>query len=616
MKPVSVRRRGPASPALLTFALLLAALPGVLQAQELAVQEKTLSNGMRLLLVPRHDEPTVSGGWVAHVGSANERPGITGISHLFEHMMFKGTPVIGLTDPEKNYEKDLKILAEQERIRGEMRAEEAKMRKAFRRGDVDDLAKPENKTPRYRELEKEFDAQVAAEREILAKNEFDRIYTTQGGSGMNAFTNEDITGYFITVPKNKLELWMWMESDRLKNPVFREFYSERDVVFEERRMRTESTPTGRLEEAFNEMFWHGHPYTWPVVGYPSDIPAITKAQADDYFGLFYAPNNLTAILVGDFDPKQALEMAESYFGRIPRGKIAPPEMTTLAPKWEAEMRYSGEADTNPEMEARWHTVPFQHKDSYALQVLAQLLNGRTGRLYKGLIDTKPENAVATTVSAGQNSQKYAGSFSIDGEAKDGRTPEEVERAIYVEVERLKNEPVDEHELQKVKNNFAATAFRRLSSNFPILVQLIVNDGLGDWHELNDGPKKIQAVTAGDVQRVARAYLIKENRGVEVFTRKPGAASSSPASDALASLPEAARPMVKQGLQKIAQENDPEKLKAMIGRMESQSGQIPPEMKGGFDLILAAARERLAALAAHPKAANPDPKLGEKSGEKK
>jgi predicted Zn-dependent peptidase len=384
---------------------------------------------------------------------------------------------------------------------------------------------------------------------------------------------------------------MWMESDRLKSPVFREFYSERDVVFEERRMRTESTPTGRLEEAFEEMFWHGHPYTWPVVGYPSDIPAITKAQADEYYSLFYAPNNITAILVGDFDPKEAAEMAERYFGRIPRGKVAPPEMTTLPPKWEAEMRFYGDAETNPQVEADWHTVPFQHKDSYALQVLAQLLNGRTGRLYKGLV--LPKDAVATQASAQQNSQKYAGSFGVSAEAKEGKTPEEAEKAIYAELEKLKTDLVPADELQKVKNAFSAQSFRRLSANFPILRQLIGTDGLGDWREVNDGPRKIQAVTAEDVRRVAKTYLTKENRAVAVYTRKAGAPSGDDA--ALAALSEQARPMVKQSLQRISAETDAAKLQQRITQMEGQAGQLPPEMKKGFDLILERARQRLAEL---------------------
>ena len=576
----------------LPLAVPASAAPAAPEKQaEIRAEERTLSNGMRLLLYPRPDEPTISGGWVARVGSANERPGITGISHLFEHMMFKGSQVIGT----KDYKKDLEIIAEQEKVRAEIRAEEAKLRAAYRRGDVDDVAKPENKSARQKELEKRFDELVKAQREVLVKNEFDRIYTKAGGSGMNAFTNKDLTGYFITVPKNKLELWMWMESDRLANPVFREFYAERDVVFEERRMRTESTPTGKLEEAFEEMFWHGHPYTWPVVGYPSDIPAITKAQADEYYSLFYAPNNLTAVLIGDFDPKEAAALAETYFGRIPRGRTPPPEMTTLPPKWESEMRLYGEAETNPQVAAEWHTVAFQHRDSYPLQVLAQVLNGRTGRLFKGLV--LPADAVASNASAAQQSQKYAGSFAIEAECKEGKKPEEVEKGIYAEIEKLQKELVGAQELQKVKNNFAANSFRRLSSNMAILIQLIFNEGLGDWREINDGPRKIQAVTAEDVRRVAQAYLTKENRGVAVFTRKGGTAAAPTADEAaLASLPEQARPMVKQLLGRVATEKDAEKLKAMVAQLESQSSAVPPEMKKGLDLVLQRAKERLAELA--------------------
>ena len=285
--------------------LFLWALP--LHAQKVPVVEKHLANGMRLLLVERHDEPSVAGGWVAHVGSSNERLGMTGIAHLFEHMMFKGTPTIGT----KNYQRDLEIIAEQERIRDEIRQEERKMRAEYRRGEIDDLLKPENKTPRYRELEKEFNKLIAEQRDILIKSEFDRIYSGAGGSSMNAFTTEDMTAYFVNVPANKLELWMWMESDRILHPVFREFYAERDVVFEERRMRTDSTPLGKFEEEFNAMFWESSPYAWPTVGWPSDIPAITKAQADEFYSIYYSPQNITLILVGDFEPAKVTRYARS-----------------------------------------------------------------------------------------------------------------------------------------------------------------------------------------------------------------------------------------------------------------------------------------------------------------
>jgi predicted Zn-dependent peptidase len=496
--------------------LLLAALPDV-RAQEVPVVEKHLTNGMRLLLVERHDEPSVAGGWVAHVGSSNERPGMTGIAHLFEHMMFKGTPTIGT----KDYAKDLQIISEQERIRDQMRAEERKMRVMYRRGEIDDILKPENRTPHYRELEKEFNDLIAQQRQILVKNEFDKIYTGQGGSGMNAFTTEDMTGYFINVPANKLELWMWMESERIWHPVFREFYAERDVVFEERRMRTDSTPLGKFAEEFNAMFWESSPYSWPVVGWPSDIPAISKAQADDFYSTFYAPQNITLILVGDFKSDQAEALAAKYFERIPRGPRDAPDVVTLEVKQMAEKRMDAEADTNPQVDIQWHTVAFEHKDSYALEILGQLLSTRTGRLYKGLV---LGSGVATSVYADEDSQKWAGLFNAGGEARDGHTPQEVEKGIYDHLDKLKKEEVPAEELQKVKNNFAAAEYRRLTANFPILMQLIHNDGEGDWKEINEAGRKIQAVTTADVMRVANTYFTKDNRTVGIYTRKPGTMS--------------------------------------------------------------------------------------------
>ncbi len=508
-----------------------------IRAQQVPVVEKTLANGMRLLLVERHDDPAVAGGWVAHVGSANERPGITGIAHLFEHMMFKGTPTIGTT----NYQRDLEIIAAQERIRDQMREEEAKMRAMWRRGElnesfepktnlvkkldggpktrvttIDPLQAPENKTERLRELEKQFSKLVAEQRQILVKNEFDKIYRSGGGTGMNAFTSDDMTGYFINIPANKLELWMWMESERLLHPVFREFYAERDVVFEERRMRTESTPLGKFAETFNAMFWESHPYGWPTVGWPSDIPAISKAQADEFYATYYAPQNITLILVGDLNLTRATTLAEKYFSRIPAGKVAAPDVVTLEVKQPAEKRMYAEAEANPQVDILWHTVPFGHKDSYALAILGQILSTQTGRLYKGLVLT---NEVATEVWAHQMSQKWAGSYTAGGVARDGRTPEQVEAAIYAEIEKLQRDEVPDLELQKVKNNFAAGEFRRLNSNMSILMNLMRNDGNGNWREINEAGAKLQAVTAADVQRVARQYFTKENRAVGIYTRK-------------------------------------------------------------------------------------------------
>jgi predicted Zn-dependent peptidase len=557
------------------------------RAQQIPVTEKSLSNGMKLLMVERSGEPRISGGWVAHVGSSNEKPGMTGIAHLFEHMMFKGTPTLGTKDAVK----DREIMEQQERLREEIRVEESKLRAALRRGDVTDITSPESKSPRHRELEAQFKKLIDAQREVLVKNEFDRVYTTAGASGMNAFTSEDMTAYFITVPANKLELWMWMESERLLRPVFREFYAERDVVFEERRMRTESTPTGKFAEQFNALFWDAHPYHWPVIGWPSDIPAISKKQADEFYALYYQPQNLTLILVGDFKADVAVPMAERYFGRIPRGTQPPPEVTTLEIPSLGEKRYYAEAETNPQVDILWRTVGFGHKDSYPLEVVQQLLLGRTGRLHKGLV---LGSQVATDVSAQQDSRKWAGAFNISAEVKEGHTPEEVEKAIEKELDRLRNEEVPAEELQKVKNNFAAAEYRKLSANTPILFQLIFNEGLGDWHEVNTGGARIQAVSAPEVQRVVARYFSKENRAVAVYTRKAGSGGAGEDPD-LSGLSPEQKPVARQITAAIQGENDAAALKAQQAKIEAALATADPKKQPLQKFMLRKITARIAAL---------------------
>ena len=283
-------------------------------------------------------------------------------------------------------------------------------------------------------------------------------------------------------------------------------------------MRTDSTPLGKFQEEFNAMFWESSPYAWPVVGWPSDIPAISKAQADDFYSIYYSPQNITLILVGDLEPDKAEAQAKRYFERIPHGPKTPPDIVTLEVKQLAEKRMYAEAETNPQVDILWHTVPFQHRDSYALDILAQILSTRTGRLYKGLV---LGTGVATETYADQGSMKWEGMFNAGGEAKEGHTPEEVEQGIYDNLEKLSKNEVPPEELQKVKNNFAAGEYRKLSSNYAILMQLIRNDGEGDWREVNEAGPKIQAVTAADVKRVAGKYFTKENRAAAVYTRKPG-----------------------------------------------------------------------------------------------
>ncbi len=560
--------------------------PAAAARPAIAAEEHVLSNGMKLVLIPRHLSPTVAGGWVAHVGSANERPGITGISHLFEHMMFKGTRTIGTRD----IEQDLRLIAAQESLQTLMRAELSAQRARLRRGEIDDISRPESKTARYRELEQSFDTLVKEQRENMIKNEFDNVLQRNGATMINAFTNEDQTFYFEAVPANKLELWFWMEADRLRNPVFREFYSERDVVYEERRLRTESTPTGKFEESFDALFWESSPYGWPVVGWPSDLPFITKAQADDYYALYYAPQNLAALLVGDFDPKQALALAERYLGAIPRGARSAPEMITMETPQRAEKRFYAEAETNPAVTVRWHTVAFAHRDEPALDLLETLLNGPTGRLQRALVQG---SRIATSASGSHDPRKYEGFFQVDAEAAEGHAPEELERAVEAELDRLQQTPVAAEELQSAKNRYLTSTYRQLTSNFQLLIRYGVAEGRGTWQDADRLDAAVQAVTADDVQRVARTYFQRENRAVALWSRKAGA----PADPALAALPPEAQLLAKQLLQRLQAAKDPAQVQQFLGRLDLMGGQLPAELKPALDYIRQKAQARLAELGA-------------------
>lgn len=481
-------------------------------AQQVQVEEFVLENGMSFLLVPRRGDPNIAAGWIAKVGSANERPGITGLSHLFEHMMFKGTKTIGT----KDIVKDMEIILQLDRVKGELITEEEQLIERLRLGDISDLISPENRSPRHQELLREFEELLALQGKLLVKNEFDRIYTRNGASGMNAGTAHDFTVYFINVPANKLELWCWLESDRLTNPVFREFYSERDVVYEERRLRTESTPTGRFREQFEALFWSSHPYGWPVVGWPSDLDGITRSEANAYFEINYSPNNLVGSLVGDFDTGVAKKLIRKYFSRLERSPKDPSPVRTREIKQLAEKRMIAYAETSPEITLRYHTVADGHLDDAPLVVLAALLTGRTGRLQKELVEVQQ---VANRISAVQESRKWAGYFSASGVARQNRTPEDVGVAIRGELERLKNEPVGQRELQKVKNRFAADLFRRIESNFSLMLQLLIAESYRGWETLNTDPGLIQAVSAQDIKRVAKKYFRPENSAIAIYYTK-------------------------------------------------------------------------------------------------
>jgi predicted Zn-dependent peptidase len=538
------------------------------QAQQVPVQEYTLPNGFKLLMIPKKGDPNIAAGWLAKVGSVNERPGITGLSHLFEHMMFKGTHAIGTTD----IKKDLALMAELDAVKSEIRKEEQAQIRRLRLGEISDLSDPKNRTSRHNELLKQLARIEKESKSLIVQNEFDKIYTGAGASSLNAGTTEDSTLYFINVPANKLELWFWMESDRLLNPVFREFYSERDVVFEERRMRTDSTPTGKFEEQFNALFWTSSPYAWPVVGWPSDLEGLTRKEAMDYFAVNYAPNNVTACLVGDFDPIQARRLADRYFGRLKRNPQSPPPVRTREVEQMAEKRMVAYAETNPEVEIRYHSVADGHVNEPALVVLGSLLSGKTGRLYKSLV---LDQKVANSVSAGQNGMKWEGYFSLSGVAKPGSTPEGVEQALYKEIEKLQKEKVDDRELQKIKNQFAADNYRRLESRFFLMLQILMSDSNRGWRSFNEDPKRIAAVTAEDVQRVANVYFKPENRTVALYyTKRAEAAAEDPL---LAGLSDQEKVQVRQFKEAVTKMSVDE-ANAILQKLAKQMEAAPAEKK--------------------------------------
>ena len=514
----------------LALAVLLLAVAPV-AAQDVPVVERTLSNGMRLVMVERHEQPTIAFGWLARAGSANERPGTTGMAHLFEHMMFKGTKTLGTKDSAR----DAELNARQDEVQARIREEMSVLREKQRRGEIADMNDPAVRTPRLLEALEEFDRLVKEQRELIVKDEMDRIYTQAGATGINASTSEDRTFYIVSLPSNKLELWFWIESDRLANPVFREFYSERDVILEERRQTLESRPGGTVDEAFNAMTWMASPYHWEVIGWPSDISQVTREQANEFFATYYAPNNLTAILVGDFDPDAAIALAERYFGRIPANPKGVPEVITLEPKQPAEQRMVAEVETTPSLQIAFKTVAAVHKDSPALYALAGILGGSpmfmsrpggpggmrppSGRLYKSLV---LDQKIATSASAYAHGMKMGGVFSFRVTPVPGKSPAEVEAPLQAEIDRVLKDGVTDEELERFKRATLVGFYGRLETNTGIRETLSQFLTVGTVQDFQDVLARVEAVTQEDVQRVAREYLVPDGRNVLLVSRKEGA----------------------------------------------------------------------------------------------
>ncbi|MBM3749241.1 MAG: insulinase family protein [Acidobacteria bacterium] len=461
---------------------------------ESRVSEFTLANGQRFIVVERHNAPVATFMTYADVGAAQEVKGITGLAHVFEHMAFRGTTTIGT----KDWAKEKVLLDKVEKAYYALRDEKRKGAKA-------DAA-------RLKELEQAFkDVQEEAGK-LTYKEEFGEIIERAGGRDLNAGTGTDMTVYFFSLPSNQAELWFFLESERFRDPVFRDFYKERDVVMEERRLG-ESQPIGRLVEEFQGVAYKSHPYGEGVIGHMSDLQNLTTADGQAFFKKYYVPSNLTTVVVGDVNPQRIRELAEIYFGRLP--SVPKPEpVRTVEPPQQGEKRVAMRLQSQRILLMGYHKPDINHPDNAVYTALGSLLSeGRSSRLYRALVRDKK---VATQAGGfpGFPGVKYPGMFVFLGFTAPGHTNQEVEQAIEAELERLKNEPVTAEELDGVKRRARASLLRQLDSNFSLGIQMARYQVLtGDWRNLFRELEKINAVTPQDIQRVAKATFTWENKTV-------------------------------------------------------------------------------------------------------
>lgn len=464
------------------------------------VREHVLKNGMKLLMVERHTSPTVA-AWIRYrVGSVDERSDERGIAHLLEHMLFKGTTTLGTTD----YAAEKPLLDEIEKVAQAYIAERAKGPKA----DAAAMA----------DLKKQLGELEAKASKYVVKEEFAQLYSRNGGAGYNAMTGKDGTTYIIGMPANKLELWAAIESDRMKNPVLREFYTERDVVMEERRRSYDTDPESKLYETFVATEFNAHPYGQPIIGWMSDIENLTRTKAEGFLHRYYAPNNAIIAIVGDIDVPKTIAMVENYFGAIPPGVVVPP-VAVVEPEQAGEKRVEVIADSNPQLLIGFHKPTYTSDDDYVFDVIDMLLaDGKTSRLYKKLIIEKQMAAEIGTFSA--PGSRYPNLFIVAATPRAPHTVAELEKEIYAELDRLKTEPVSSRELQQILNKLEYEEVRQMASNGGLARNLTEYEGTtGSWRFLVEHRKKVAKVTPEDVMRVAKKYFVRENRTVGFITKQ-------------------------------------------------------------------------------------------------
>lgn len=458
------------------------------------VKVHVLENGMKFIVLERHEAPVVSFHVYADVGSANESYGITGISHLLEHMAFKGSKLVGTT----NYEEEVKVLERLDALYEKIKAEQAKV-------NLDEQT--------LREMKEKFEALRLKAKEFVVNGEFDDMFMREGDRSLNAFTSADATQYVNSLPSNRLEFWMAMTADRFQNPVFREFYKERDVVIEERRLSLETRPIGRLVEDFLSTAFKAHPYKHSVVGHMSDLESITRRDVEDYFRKYYGPSNLTVSIVGDVGSAEVFEMAELYFGTIP-SEPKPEALRTKEPEQWGERRVQVVAKSQPILIMGYHRPDVRHADSFALDALANILGqGRSSRLHESLVKDK-KVCIQSGVFNGFPGEKYPNLVAFIAVPSQGHTSEECLELIDDEIAKIKEESVTADELTKYKRSTVKAMLSRMKSNGSMAELLTYADVvLGDWQRLFGQVEQLQSVSVEDVKRVAKMYLVDEHRTI-------------------------------------------------------------------------------------------------------
>ena len=481
-------------------AVLLALTAGPLGAQDLAAYEKKttvrkLDNGLTVIIQERHEAPVFSYATVVNAGSAQEVPGITGLAHMFEHMAFKGSQHIGTT----NYPEEKIAL---QKVEDAYKDYDTERRKPVGRDDA-----------KVKQLEKTWrDAMAAADKYVIP-NEFSKIVDAAGGAGMNAGTRSDTTEYFFSMPSNQFELWAFLESERFYDPVFREFYQERDVVQEERRMRTESNPIGRLILQFLGTAFIAHPYGRPTIGWSSDLQSFSATDAVNFFKKYYVPANTVIAIVGDVNPAEAMPVIEKYFGRLPKASLPEP-LRTVEPPQNAERQVILHETSQPVYIEGYHRPAATDPDNPIYDTIEMLMSaGRTSRLYRSLVRDQKIAANAGGFN-GFPGEKYPNLFVVYGFTTPGHAAIDLMAPIQAQIDRLKTQDVTPEELQSVKTRVKAGLLRELDSNAGMAQQLAETQTLyGDWRELFREVDKINAVTPADIRRVANKIFDVDNRTV-------------------------------------------------------------------------------------------------------